>query len=181
MNPHIYKMITYGKSKGLKFISSTNGHFFEESENIDQLIASQLDVLIFALDGVDRETYERYRHQGDFNRAVRGLERLIQRRNELGSALPKINLRMLVTRENEHQVEQMKALAQKLQVDIFSLKTMYSFDNETEGQHIIPKNPAYQRSTYDDDGRLIRITNTCKKLCSNKELAFLVRAGFVRS
>lgn len=172
MNPDIYEMIVYGKSKGLQFISSTNGHFFEQPGAVDNLILSGLDVLIFALDGVDSETYERYRHRGDFDRAVQGLERLLQRRRELGSLTPRINLRMLVTRGNEHQIEAMKALAQKWQVDIFSLKTMYSFDNEKEGRHIIPRNPLYQRSTYDADGNPVRTTNRCKKFWNHPVVYF---------
>ncbi|MBN2354807.1 radical SAM protein [candidate division KSB1 bacterium] len=164
MHPNVYDMIRYGKSRGLQFISSTNGHFFEQGDHADRLIESQLDVLIFALDGIDAATYEKYRHRGDFDRALRGLNKLLQRKKELGATLPRINLRMLVTRDNETQVEAMKALAQKLGVDCFTLKTMYSFDNEKDGRCLVPKKPEYRRMTYDKDGNPIRITNTCKKL-----------------
>ena len=76
MNSDFFSMIRYAKSKGLKIITSTNGHFFEDDKNIDQLIDSGLDVLIFALDGLDEKTYEQYRAQGDLQKAMRGLKQV---------------------------------------------------------------------------------------------------------
>ncbi len=70
---------------------------------------------------------------------------------------------MLVTRENEHQVEPMRSLAEKLGVDIFSLKTMCSFDNESHWETILPDNAVYRRFRYNQKGEPIRIKNPCKK------------------
>lgn len=163
MNKDFYSMVTYAKNKGIQIISSTNGHFFQNRMNIDRLIDSGLHVLIVALDGLDAETYEKYRQKGDFERVVTGIERLIKRRNERGAVYPRINLRMLVTRDNENQIEQMKQFAQVLGVDIFSLKTLCSFDNEAKWKTLLPRNSAYRRFRYNDQGNPIRIENPCKK------------------
>jgi MoaA/NifB/PqqE/SkfB family radical SAM enzyme len=53
LNKDLFSMIRYAKDKGIKIITSTNGHFFE---NVDKLLDTGLDVLIFALNGVDKET-----------------------------------------------------------------------------------------------------------------------------
>jgi len=127
------------------------------------LIHSGLDVLIFALDGVDRETYEKYRHQGDFDKVLRGLQLLLRRKEECGVAFPVVNLRMLVTRDNEDQVLQMKSLAQNIGVDVLTLKTLCSFDNEAEGGKLLPSSREYRRFQYDNEGKPIRIENPCKK------------------
>jgi MoaA/NifB/PqqE/SkfB family radical SAM enzyme len=164
MNPDFMEMVRYAKDKGLKVISSTNGHFFEEGMSIDRLIDSGLDVLILALDGVDRETYERYRREGDFDLVIRGVQAFLARRRERGASSPRINLRMLVTRENEDQVQRMKELAVDLGVDIFTLKTLCHFDNEAVGESLVPCNPDYRRFQYDAGGHPVRIDNPCKKL-----------------
>jgi radical SAM protein with 4Fe4S-binding SPASM domain len=164
INQDFFSMIRYAKDKGLKMISSTNGHFFESEENIDQLIDSGLDALIFALDGVSRETYEKYRKQGDFDKAIRGLRLLVQRRKERGASFPLLNLRMLVTRDNEDEVSKMRSLAQEIGVDVLTLKTLNSFDNEADGKGLIPLHPEYRRFEYDDRGQPIRKKNSCKKL-----------------
>jgi radical SAM protein with 4Fe4S-binding SPASM domain len=147
----------------VQIISSTNGHFFESHGNIEKLIDSSLDVLIVALDGTDPETYEKYRRQGDFGRVLSGLRQLVKRKREKGARSPRINLRMLVTRENEDQIDKMKALAQELGVDVFSLKTLCSFDNEIKGSELLPCRPEFRRFSYDADGEPIRVKNTCKK------------------
>ena len=163
LNKDVFSMIRYAKDKGIQIISSTNGHFFDDLDNIDGLINSGLDVLIFAIDGINAETYEKYRHKGDFERALRGLRFLVGRRKERGMDQPRVNLRMLVTKDNESQISEMKNLGKELGVDIFSLKTMYSFDNPCEGESLIPSNREYRRFQYDEMGKPIRIKNPCKK------------------
>lgn len=164
LNKDFFSMILYAKNKGIKIITSTNGHFFEEEENIDRLIDSGLDTLVFAVDGIDKETYETYRKNGDFEKVLRGLQLLVRRRKERGVSLPLINLRMLVTRHNEHQVMQMRELAEKIGVDMLTLKTLCSFDNKTEGETLVPCNREYRRFEYDDKGKPIRKKNSCKKM-----------------
>jgi MoaA/NifB/PqqE/SkfB family radical SAM enzyme len=164
INQDFFSMIRYAKNKGIKMISSTNGHFFEDKKNIDRLIDSRLDVLIFALDGVTQETYEKYRHQGDFDKALRGLRLLLERRKERKALSPLLNLRMLVTRDNEDEVPQMKKLAQQIGVDMLTLKTMNTFDNEAEGHCLLPLQSEYLRFEYDDSGQPIKKKNLCKKL-----------------
>jgi radical SAM protein with 4Fe4S-binding SPASM domain len=170
MNRDFLSMIRYAKDKGIQIITSTNGHFFENEKRADQLIDSGLDVLIFALDGVDRATYEKYRRRGDFDKAVAGLRRLVERKKERGSAVPRLNLRMLVTRDNEDQVPSMRDLAREIGVDVLTLKTVNSFDRESEGRKLIPENPAYRRFEYDSTGRPVQTANTCKKLWNHPTL-----------
>ena len=164
LNEDFFSMIRYAKDKGIKIITSTNGHFFESEENVDRLIDSGLDVLIFALDGVDRETYEKYRQKGDFDKVLRGLRLLLQRRKECCASLPRINLRMLVTRDNEDQIPQMRSLAQEIGVDILTLKTLCSFDKKDAWETIVPCNLEYRRFEYDDAKQPVRKKNLCKKL-----------------
>jgi radical SAM protein with 4Fe4S-binding SPASM domain len=163
LSQDFFSMIRYAKDKGIQIITSTNGHFFENEENLDLLIDSGLDVLIFALDGVNRETYEKYRQKGDFDKVLRGLRLLLRRREERGASCPRVNLRMLVTRDNEDQVPQMRDLAQELGVDLLTLKTLCSFDNEARWETMVPRNPEYRRFEYDDEGEPIKKENLCKK------------------
>ncbi len=163
LNPDIYRMIWYAKQKGLQIISSTNGHLFDNDQTIDWLINSGLDVLIFAIDGLDQETYEQYRKQGNLSKVLGNLRRILERRNELGSATPRINLRMLVTRDNEEQVPRMHELARELGVDMLSFKTLCSFDKPDLWNTMLPVDPQFRRFTYDASGQPVRVLNSCKK------------------
>jgi MoaA/NifB/PqqE/SkfB family radical SAM enzyme len=163
LHPDLAHMIRLAKDRGAAVITSTNGHFFDGGHDPDALIDSGLDALIFALDGADPETYDRYRRRGDFHRVVGNLRRLALRKRERRSAAPLINLRMLVHKGNEHQVAAVHALAKDLGADQFTLKTLCHFDNEAEGRNILPDNPAYRRFRYDGTGNPVRIRNRCKK------------------
>lgn len=164
-NPDFFKMVKYAKSMGLQIISSTNGHFFEDEDNTDRLLESGLDVLIVALDGVDRKTYEKYRKEGDFDRVIHGIRTLIEKRNQRHSSTPRINIRMLVTKDNENQIDAVKALAGRLQADIFSLKTLYSFNDKADWwEDLLPCDSAYRRFRYDETGRRLPLEkNPCRK------------------
>jgi len=163
LNNEFFSMVKYARKKGIQIISSTNGHFFRNEEDIDRLIDSGLDVLIVALDGLDRETYEQYRELGDFDTVVDGLRMLLERRRQRGASLPRVNLRMLVTRENEEQVPQMREFAEEIGADMFTLKTLCSFDNQSKWETLVPSEPEYRRFEYDSSGEPIRVKNTCKK------------------
>jgi radical SAM protein with 4Fe4S-binding SPASM domain len=165
MNRDIFSMIQYAKSRGIKIITSTNGHFFEDQDNIDKLLNSGLDYLIFALDGADRETYEKYRSGGDFEKALNGLRFLMRRRTQAQVSLPLVNLRMVVSRDNEGQIPLMKSLAKEMGVDFFSLITMSPINScESEWKKRIPVNPDYCRVRFDDSGGMIRKKLRCKRL-----------------
>jgi MoaA/NifB/PqqE/SkfB family radical SAM enzyme len=71
---------------------------------------------------------------------------------------------MVVTRENEHQIPQMRSLAQHIGVDVLSLKTLGPHDDDTLWEKSLPLNPAYRRYEYDDEGNPIRKKNSCKKM-----------------
>jgi MoaA/NifB/PqqE/SkfB family radical SAM enzyme len=163
LNPAIFEMIGHAKAKGIKVISSTNGHWLIDPAMVDSVIDSGLDVLICALDGVDQDTYQKYRAQGDFNQVVKGIASLARRKKERGASTPLINLRMLVTRENEDQVERMTQLGREIGVDILTFKTLNSFDNPEKGDSLQPRNHAFRRFTYDPQGQPVRVRNTCKK------------------
>ena len=79
LNPSIYEMISYAKQKGIKLVSSTNGHLFKEKEQADKLIASGLDTIIFAVDGISQETYEPYRQGGSLESVLQGIRTVVAR------------------------------------------------------------------------------------------------------
>ena len=165
MNRDIFPMIKYAKSKGIKVITSTNGHFLEKWQNLAELLDSGLDYLIFALDGLDSKTYETYRAGGDFDRAVQGLRALVNKKEQEKVSRPHINLRMLVSRDNEGQIDRMKTFARETGVDYFSLITMSPINSDrADWKKRLPHNPEYCRATFDADGEMIEKKNRCKRL-----------------
>jgi MoaA/NifB/PqqE/SkfB family radical SAM enzyme len=71
---------------------------------------------------------------------------------------------MVVTSGNEEQIPQMRELAEDIGVDVFSLKTLGSHDNDELWERSLPRDHAYRRFTYDADGHAIRKKNRCKRM-----------------
>ena len=179
LNPSIYAMISYAKQKGIKIVSSTNGHLFGSIEHADKLIQSGIDTIIFAVDGISQETYSRYRQGGDLEAALQGIRTVVARKRVLRSKTPLVNFRFIVMGHNEHEIPHLKELAKSLGVDVLTLKTLnYRLQDPYfegalgphEGEHeFLPKSQRYRRFKCDSTGlesvRLLR--NPCKQLWCN--------------
>jgi len=178
LNPSIYEMISYAKQKGIKLVSSTNGHLFKDREQANKLIASGLDSIIFAVDGISQETYEPYRQGGSLESVLQGIRTVVAQKRALNSKTPLVNFRFIVMKHNEHEIPKLKELARSLEVDALTLKTLNPVNRDFYAQdksgariqnEYLPEDYHYRRFKYDSTGqsviRLLR--NRCKQLWNN--------------
>jgi radical SAM protein with 4Fe4S-binding SPASM domain len=121
LNPEIFRMIAYAKERKILSVTSSNLNRFSR-EDARALISSGLDALIVALDGSTPETHARLRKGGDFQRVLDHTRLLMEEKERAGVRHPIVNLRMVVSRENEDEVEGFWRLAQDLGVDMASIK-----------------------------------------------------------
>jgi MoaA/NifB/PqqE/SkfB family radical SAM enzyme len=181
VNPHIYEMIAYAKTKGVKVISSTNGHLFAQHDRADALVRSGLDTIIFAIDGATQATYERYRQGGSLETALDGVRRVVEARRRLGSATPIVNFRFIVMDHNEDDIPAVRTLARDLGVDVLTFKTLNHCLREpyrdtataaaSVGDAFSPRQSAYRRFKTGADGQRIRRSrNPCKQLWNNPSI-----------
>jgi radical SAM protein with 4Fe4S-binding SPASM domain len=162
-------MIAYAKSKGIRLVTSTNGHLFAKRENAEKVVRSGLDTLIFAMDGIRQETYERYRRDGKLETILAGIRNVVEIKKELNSPTPLVNLRFILMKHNEHEVPELRAMAERLGVDALTLKTLFpghgcdpAMDRENQ---FIPREPKYRRFRYDEQFHRIGVgKNPCRVL-----------------
>ena len=120
MNKNIYQIIRTVREKNIVVISSTNGNVRWDNRELEELVRSGLSKLIFAVDGIDQETYSKYRINGNLELVRENIKKLIETKKRLGSDFPLINMRMLVMAHNEHQTEDFVPLGKSLGADIVS-------------------------------------------------------------
>ncbi len=154
LNPEIYKMIAYARDKNVLAVTSSNLNRFSQ-ESAREMVASGLEALIVALDGATPETYARLRRGGDFHRVLDNTRLLMEEKRRTGAHRPIVNLRMVVSSENEDEVEGFRALARDLGVDMVSLKA-YSTRQPgyTDPQHdrrFAPKDERFRWYRYHPD------------------------------
>jgi radical SAM protein with 4Fe4S-binding SPASM domain len=165
INPDFLEMVTYASEKGIYTITSTNGHFLDD-RSARRTVESGLDRLIISVDGTTQEVYEQYRKGGNLETVLQGAERVVRWKRELKSATPHIVFQFLVVRPNEHQIEEVQALAKKIGVDEVKLKTAQVYDYQ-QGNPLIPTINRYARYAQQPDGSWQiknKLLNHCWKL-----------------
>ena len=155
-------MVKYASQKGIFTSTSTNAHFIDEKVAED-IIHSGLDRLIISMDGTTQETYEQYRVHGKLGKVLTGTENIINAKKILGSQTPQVVFQFLVVKHNEHQIDDLHELANKMGVDKVALKTAQIYDYKN-GSPLLPTNLKYSRYIQNESGQY-QIKNKLRNHC----------------
>lgn len=150
MTPGFTDMVRYASDRGLRTITSTNGHFLDDP---DSVIDSGLGSLIVSLDGIDAETYDIYRAGGDFTRVCDGIRRLVTRIGERGAG-PEIEIQYLLTIDNVKNTGEFGKLVHSIGADRVVYKTVHAI-SMPEGESWLPEDLALTRYRRNADGKLV--------------------------
>jgi len=173
IHPQFTEMVRVAKSKKIFVSTSTNGHFLTP-ENAKATLESGLDRLIISLDGIDAETYEKYRKGGNFNEVITGIKEIVNHKQARGSKKPKLILQFLVLKSNQHQIKHIQQLGKDLGVDKVELKTAQFYDFR-QGNPLMPDDPRfsrYKKIKTDPEGHIRyeirnRLPNYCFRMWSS--------------
>lgn len=135
-----------------KVTVSTNGHFLDKETN-HELAVSGIKKLIVSLDGMDKETYSKYRINGDFDKVIRGIRDLAEELIRTKSSLH-LELQFLVNRYNESQIDEATKLAKEVNSSL-NLKSMQVLYPE-QVENWMPEKEKFRRYHKDDSGKFIR-------------------------
>ncbi|MCZ2458273.1 MAG: SPASM domain-containing protein [Chitinophagales bacterium] len=144
LNPDFLNMVKYASKKKIYTATSTNAHYLND-ENAKRTIESGLDRLIISIDGTTQEVYQQYRVGGNLNKVIEGATNIVKWKRELKSRTPFIIFQFLVVKPNEHQIEEVKKLGEKIGVDQVRFKTAQIYDYENDPNSLIPTIDKYSR------------------------------------
>ncbi|MCK4662945.1 MAG: SPASM domain-containing protein [Bacteroidales bacterium] len=162
LHPHFFDLVKYTNSNNIYTATSTNGHFFSDS-NCEKIINSGLNRIIISIDGTTQETYEKYRIKGKLNKVIEGTKKLVLLKNKIKSKTPFVIVQFLVFKHNQHQITEAKQLAKKIGVNKIIFKTAQIYDCKKSNK-LIPTNNKYSRYFIDDKGNYV-IKSKLKKNC----------------
>lgn len=143
INKNLPEMIRYAQQRNVYVSISTNGHFVNE-KNVEHILKNAPDKLIYSVDGLDEESYQKYRVGGTFKQADQGLRLLINRKKQLNQKKPYVEFQFIVMKQNEHQLDDVRDYCNEVGVDKLVFKTMQisSYENAVK---FLPNNPNYRR------------------------------------
>ena len=105
LHPQIIEAIAYAKKNGLYTRLHTNGSLLTEDLS-RQIIRAGLDRLSFSFDGYEKQTYEKIRIGGDFDKTVSNIVRFLEIKKEVRSKKPFTAIEVISFNEPERQASQ---------------------------------------------------------------------------
>lgn len=165
LNTAFLDMVKYAAGKGIYTATSTNAHYLTDM-NARKTVESGLDRLIISIDGTTQDVYTQYRVGGNLSKVIEGAKNIVKWKKELKSKKPFVFFQFLVVKPNEHQIEDIKKLAEEIGVDEVRFKTAQVYDYE-EGNKLIPTIDKYSRYHRSEDGTYAikhKLENHCWRL-----------------
>lgn len=166
LNPDFLDMVKYASSKKIYTATSTNAHYLND-DAAKKTVESGLDRLIISIDGTTQDVYKQYRVGGNLEKVIEGARNIIKWRTALNSKTPFVFFQFLVVKPNEHQIEEIKKLAEEIGVDEVRFKTAQVYDYENDPNQLIPVQDKYSRYKIGKDGKYRpknKMVNRCWKL-----------------
>lgn len=151
LNPGFLDMVKYASGKGIYTATSTNAHYLTD-ENARKTVESGLARLIISIDGTTQDVYQSYRVGGKLNKVLEGAKNIVKWKKELKSKTPFVFFQFLVVKPNEHQIEDVKRLANEIGVDEVRFKTAQVYDYTNDPNKLIPTIQKYSRYRKNQQG-----------------------------
>ena len=154
----LIERILYAKAKGMNVALSTNGVLLTD-EKISMLLEAQPDVITISFDGATKETYEKIRRGGNFEKVKENIIKLVNERNRRKSKT-KITITYTVVEDNFNEID----LFEKSWINIVDEINFWEAD-ERRGKPLIATTYSYPCYRLLYEGRLIVLSNGKVALC----------------
>ncbi len=164
LNTQFLEFVKYAAQKKIYTATSSNAHYFTDAM-AKATIESGLDRLIISIDGVDQESYQKYRVGGKLEKVLEGTQNLLKWKKKLGKTTPHIIWQFIAFKHNEHQIPEIKRLAKEMGVDELGIKTAQIYDYQTSDT-FIPNNEDLSRYKKTEKGYEIKneLLNQCWRM-----------------
>lgn len=157
LHKQIFDMIEYAHKKKISAIISSNLNIFND-EICENIVKSQLDLLVVSLDGASQESVITYQVGNNFNRVYNNMRKLVEMKKKLHSKKPFIQWRFVVTKFNEHEIPLAQKMAKEIGINRLEL-ARYRCDMATEvlmnnekqfeaAKTFLPKDEGYSMYNY---------------------------------
>jgi radical SAM protein with 4Fe4S-binding SPASM domain len=137
------KRIAFARQHGfMDVIMTTNGIAFTE-ERIKGIIDAGVTRILFSIDALTEETYNKVRPKGNYRRVIKALEKAREYRASRGSHLPILRASFVVNRLNQHElkqfIEEFSSLVDYIDVQPFCTYYDANLELIPDGARLIPE------------------------------------------
>lgn len=143
LHPDVARWVSLASAHQMYTLISTNGQVLTP-RMAQELVQSGLTELLFSVDGLTQETYERYRVGGRLQKIEEAIRRIVAEKKRQSKKYPIVTIQFLVFAHNEHEVPAVKSYARRLEADGFQIKKA-QFNDFGNGSVKPPAHTAFRR------------------------------------
>jgi radical SAM protein with 4Fe4S-binding SPASM domain len=148
LHPRIIDMISLASRFRILSFLSTNGQMDANSAYLQELFRAGLDLLIISLDGLTPSGYQSFRQRGVLEKVLNFTEQAVAAKRHLKSQAPVINVRTIATRENEHEIDDIRRFAAAAGADLYSVKSVSLYYDSSPDSESLPNRKDYRSFQY---------------------------------
>ncbi len=138
MYPRFFDMVAYATARGIRVSTNSNLTLLNPQRAV-RCVTCGLGDLHISIDGATPETYERIRVRAHLDRVLGNLELLLDAKQRLGSATPRLRLVVVAMRQNLHELPDLVRLAHRYTIDsIFVQHLCHDFGESSLPAHYRP-------------------------------------------
>lgn len=154
INKEIFDIISYTRENNVGSTMHSNFNIFNEAM-ADNLVRSGLTHIYLSVDGATQDVYSQYRVKGNLENVINNIKLLNEAKAKHKSIFPLITWKYLKFSHNEHQIEEAKKIAEKLNVNHYEV-----FNANQKLKDIYDEANEYQQ----DEQKLKSLDFNCKSL-----------------
>jgi radical SAM protein with 4Fe4S-binding SPASM domain len=129
LHPRFGELLAVAKAYEVPSVWITTNGLLLNGEVIDKVIALGLDTICVSIDAATKETYERIRVGGNFERLLANIRALQGAKQHRGSDRPRLMLNVVLMRSNIEELPDVFRLAHELQAVAVGAVHMVPFEN----------------------------------------------------
>ncbi len=112
LNPHLPELLEAAWRRKV-VVSGNNGVNlnFAREEALEAVVRYRVRALTCSIDGASNATYSQYRRNGNFEKVLGHIDRILEYKRRFGTAFPMLYWQFVVFGHNEHELEQARQMA----------------------------------------------------------------------
>jgi MoaA/NifB/PqqE/SkfB family radical SAM enzyme len=138
LNRDFFTMTQYAVKNKIMVKCNTNGTRVKGGI-LDQIFANNLEVISFSIDTLNEEKFKILRGGAKLKQILDHLETIIKVRSSMRRRLPQIHVRMLLSKLNINDLEDMIKYFSKLKIDQYTIQDLIGIDEDISRNQIDEK------------------------------------------
>jgi radical SAM protein with 4Fe4S-binding SPASM domain len=164
LHPRLEEILRIARKHPVITLLSTNGQNLCEEAVINALITAPPTYLIMAIDGLTDDTHSKFRVGAKLDPILSGVRRLAEKKRKEGIEFPRLHMRYMVMKHNEHEVSRLKNFARENGFDLLTLRTLSIIDSSREThQAFVPEAKELRAYDYEGQNRIRRGDFICQQ------------------